>query len=65
MLRVFFSLIRYGIPESSITVHSYKGHWLAYNNAKRIPLWVAELLTKDMLDQNKIADRHQSHFKVG
>lgn len=45
-------------------MHAYKGHWLAYDNAKRIPLWVGELLIKDMLHQNKTANRHQSHFKV-
>ena len=55
---------RYGIPESNISVHAYKGHWLAYDNAKRIPIWVAELLNKDTLHQNRTADRHQSHFKV-
>lgn len=43
---------------------SYKGHSLAYDNAKRVPLWVAELLTHDTLHHSKGADRHQSHFKV-
>ena len=45
-------------------IHAYKGHWLAYDSARRIPVWVAELLDKDMLHQNKTAERHQSNFKV-
>lgn len=59
-----YVLNRYGTPEDSITLHAYKGHWLAYDNARRIPVWVAELLTNDALHQNKTADRQQSNFKV-
>ena len=55
---------RYGVPQTNITMYSYKGHSLAYDNAKRIPMWVAELLTHDTLHHSKVAHRHQSHFKV-
>jgi len=55
---------RYGVPQTNITMYSYKGHSLAYDSAKRIPVWVAELLTHDTLHHNKVAHRHQSHFKV-
>ena len=59
---MFFA--RYGVPETNITLYSYKGHSLAYDNAKRIPVWVAELLRHNTLHHNKVAHRHQSHFKV-
>lgn len=41
------SIIKYGIPDRGPEFHQYENHILAYDQAKKIPVWVAEYITKD------------------
>lgn len=53
---------RYGAPTSHLSSHSYAAHTLTYDRGKKIPLWVAEVITRDMVDSN-IANRKRSTFQ--
>ena len=52
---------RYGKPVSSVSIHQYESHTLAYDRSKKIPLWVTEVLSKN---PETSADRKLSTFQV-
>ena len=52
---------RYGKPDSSVSIHEYKSHSLAYDRSKRVPIWVMEVLSNS---KEKVANRRQSTFQV-
>eukprot|EP00731_Ephydatia_muelleri_P031698 Em0023g205a len=56
------SIFKYGIPHSCVSTHAYSGHALAYDRSKKIPVWVAERITKENL-HGKNADRENSKFR--
>ena len=39
-------LTKYGIPDRGPNIRFYTNHALSYDQAKKIPLWVAEHITK-------------------
>ncbi len=53
---------RYGKPETSVSIHEYESHSLAYDRSKRIPVWVMEVLSNR--NKERIANRRQSTFQV-
>ena len=58
-------VLKFGLPQKSPEILSYKNHVLAYDTAKRVPLWVAEHLTKDkVLAVGIQADRSKSGFQA-
>jgi DNA/RNA endonuclease G (NUC1) len=48
--------LKYGIPEDGRMVRYYTNHALVYNQQMRIPVWVAEHLTKENLQGNLVSD---------
>ncbi len=62
---ISFSLLlhcRYGYPEPHISAHSYTDHSLTYDRSKKIPVWVAECINKDMVT-SRLAKRARSEFQ--
>ncbi|XP_071803364.1 nuclease EXOG, mitochondrial-like [Asterias amurensis] len=55
-------LLKYGVPEKGPDVRYYSNHALSYDQAKKIPLWVAEHLTQNELKGP--ANRKHSNFKM-
>lgn len=55
------SIIKYGIPDRGPEFHQYENLILAYDQAKKIPVWVAEYITKDHTKGS--ADRKNIRFK--
>ncbi|XP_062505550.1 nuclease EXOG, mitochondrial-like [Corticium candelabrum] len=55
-----FSLA-YGLPEFNSDLYHYNNHVVLYDNAKKVPVWVAEHLTLDNL--RGTATREQSQFQ--
>ena len=53
---------RYGAPVSHLSSHTYAAHTLTYDRSKRIPMWVAEVISRDMVNSN-IANRKHSRFR--
>ena len=53
---------RYGPPVSHLSPHTYTAHTLTYDRSKKIPTWVAEVITQEMVDA-KVANRKQSTFQ--
>jgi DNA/RNA endonuclease G (NUC1) len=41
--------LRYGLPESGPEVYVYENYVVRYDNAKKVPVWAMERLTKDNL----------------
>lgn len=57
--------LRYGKPHPTVSVREYKSHSLAYDKARKVPVWVMESLTKeDASIEDNVADRKKSVFKV-
>ena len=64
------NITKFGIPEGSHVILRYKNHVLAYDFARKIPLWVAEHLTAEKI-QNGVpaqateskAERTKSSFR--
>ncbi|XP_071961428.1 nuclease EXOG, mitochondrial-like [Antedon mediterranea] len=54
-------ILKYGAPERGENVYFHANHVLGYNQAKRIPDWVAEHITGDHLKGS--ATRKKSNFK--
>ncbi|XP_078616416.1 nuclease EXOG, mitochondrial-like isoform X2 [Branchiostoma floridae x Branchiostoma japonicum] len=54
-------ILKYGVPERGPAVHYLHNHVLAYDSAKRTPLWVAEHIKSKHLQGP--ADRKHSKFK--
>ncbi|KAL2085247.1 hypothetical protein ACEWY4_018567 [Coilia grayii] len=52
---------RYGLPQAGAEMRYYANHTLSYDQAKRIPRWVAENLSKAKLQG--VADRKHCKFK--
>lgn len=52
---------KYGIPQSPLRYLKYTNHLICYDQARKIPIWVTEHLTRDKLQGE--AQREQSHFK--
>lgn len=60
----FHEALRYGQPLSIPAIIPYKNHVLAYDTTRKVPLWVAEHLTKDKLTvKNTPAERNRTTFK--
>ena len=59
---VCVSLLRYGAPVSHLSSHTHAAHTLTYDRCKKIPLWVAEVITRDMVDST-VANRRRSTFQ--
>lgn len=56
-------VFRFGQPRGTELLY-YKNHVLAYDSARKVPLWVAQHLTKDKLMVADIhADRSKSSFQ--
>lgn len=51
---------KYGAPHSPVKFLKYMNHWVCYDQAKKIPIWVAEHLTRDKLKGT--ADREEANF---
>ena len=58
-----FPFLRYGHPHPSISFHSYSEHSLMYDRSRRIPLWVAETITRWDKNEGNTANRKKSMFK--
>lgn len=54
-------LLKYGLPQRSPDYLRYKNHVLCYDQAKKIPRWVLEHLTRDKVKGH--ANRIHSAFK--
>lgn len=52
---------RYGAPQGPISFHSYHSHSLAYDRSRKIPLWVAETITREKV-HSTVASRKNSKF---
>ncbi|XP_064614048.1 nuclease EXOG, mitochondrial-like [Liolophura sinensis] len=52
-------ILKYGVPDRGPVVRSYSGHALAYDQARRVPVWVAEHLTPDSV----VGPAHRKHSK--
>lgn len=48
---------KYGLPQSPLRHLRYTNHWVCYDQARKIPLWVAEHLTR-----NKVQGEAQREF---
>lgn len=59
------AILKFGAPQRSPEILHYKNHVLAYDHARKVPLWVAEHLTKEVTNNSreKIADRAKSSFR--
>ena len=55
-------MCRYGAPEPHLSSHTYTAHTLTYDQCKKIPMWVAEVITQDMVEST-IANRKRSNFQ--
>ncbi|KAJ8024793.1 Nuclease EXOG, mitochondrial [Holothuria leucospilota] len=55
-------ILKYGIPDRGFNARLYTNHVLCYDQAKKIPVWVAELITKS--DLRGHADREYSNFRM-
>ncbi|XP_072032272.1 nuclease EXOG, mitochondrial-like isoform X2 [Amphiura filiformis] len=53
---------KYGVPDRGPNIRFYSNHALSYDQAKRIPVWVAEHITK--YDSIGSANRRHSYFKA-
>lgn len=53
---------RYGAPVSHLSSHTYNAHTLCYDRRKKIPAWVAEVITDNMVDST-VAKRKRSTFQ--
>lgn len=53
---------RYGEPVAHLSSHTYTAHMLTYDQCKKIPMWVAEIITWDMV-KSTVADRKRSTFQ--
>lgn len=49
------------MPQLPVSLHSYKSHSLAYDRSRKVPLWVAETITKEKV-RSKVANRKKSKF---
>ena len=47
---------------SHLSSHTYTAHTLSYDRSKKIPAWVAEVITEDMVDST-VANRKRSTFQ--
>jgi nuclease EXOG len=54
--------LKYGLPESNVSFHSYHSHCLEYDRARKIPVWVLEKLSSK--NTTNIADRIHSTFQA-
>lgn len=59
---MYVFILRYGHPEAHISTHSYTSHFLTYDRSKKVPVWVAESITSDMV-HSKEANRKKSTFQ--
>lgn len=55
-------LNRYGRPESPQSLHTYTSHSVLYDHCRKVPLWSAELITKEHISGS--ANRRKSRFQV-
>ncbi|KAJ8024822.1 Nuclease EXOG, mitochondrial [Holothuria leucospilota] len=55
-------ILKYGTPDRGSDARLYYNHVLCYDQAKKIPVWVAELITKS--DLTGPANRQHSKFKM-
>ncbi|XP_019849030.1 PREDICTED: nuclease EXOG, mitochondrial-like [Amphimedon queenslandica] len=62
-LKVEPKVFKYGRPDSPVSFHSYSAHSLAYDRARKIPLWVIERLSPHDIKKEITADRHRSNFQ--
>ncbi|XP_071102162.1 nuclease EXOG, mitochondrial-like [Haliotis cracherodii] len=53
-------ILKYGIPDRGPAIRSYSDHVLAYDQARKIPIWVAEHLHRGKLTGS--ANRKKSRF---
>lgn len=51
---------KYGVPQSPLRYLKYTNHCVCYDQAKKIPIWVAEHLTRNKVQGE--AQREQSNF---
>ena len=59
-----YDVFKYGRPHGSQKVLHYKNHVLAYDTARRVPLWVAEHLTNEKFTAVDVhAERMKSSFQ--
>ena len=57
-------VFKYGQPHGSQEILRYKNHVLAYDTARKVPLWVAEHLTNEKLKAADVqAERTKSSFQ--
>ncbi|OWF56352.1 nuclease EXOG, mitochondrial-like [Mizuhopecten yessoensis] len=54
-------ILTHGIPDRGPNIHVYDNHVLAYDQAKKTPIWVAERITQGHVDGP--ADRKNIRFK--
>lgn len=57
-------IYRYGKPGSPVCIREYKGHSLAYDKSRKVPVWVMETLTKQDESSGEEANRKKSIFQV-
>lgn len=58
----YLCMCRYGAPEPHLSSHTYTAHTLTYDRCKKIPMWVAEVITRDMVEST-VANRKRSNFQ--
>lgn len=59
---ILLYMCRYGVPVPHLSSHTYTAHTLTYDRCKKIPMWVAEAITQDMVEST-IANRKRSTFQ--
>ncbi|XP_038044476.1 nuclease EXOG, mitochondrial-like [Patiria miniata] len=54
-------ILKYGVPDRGPLTLNYENHIVGYDQAKKIPIWVAEFITKDHVQGD--GDRDKCSFK--
>ena len=58
-------ILKYGCPDQGSGVRYYGNHALTYDQQKKIPSWVAEHLTADMLTGIQLINTFENIFYIG